>query len=86
MNSQENTHNVDGVINQLRSGAHETVDNVANATIQAADVLDLKSTQLKNTEQEYVENCRSYVHENPLTALGIAVGAGFLLSRLLSGR
>jgi ElaB/YqjD/DUF883 family membrane-anchored ribosome-binding protein len=33
-----------------------------------------------------VENCRGYVHENPVASLGIAAGAGFLLSRLMSGR
>jgi ElaB/YqjD/DUF883 family membrane-anchored ribosome-binding protein len=32
------------------------------------------------------ENCREYVRDNPVTSLGIAVAAGFLLSRLLSSR
>jgi ElaB/YqjD/DUF883 family membrane-anchored ribosome-binding protein len=48
--------------------------------------LGKKGKQLKNVEQQFVENCRGYINENPLTSLGIAVGAGFLLSRLLSGR
>lgn len=33
-----------------------------------------------------MENCRSYVRDNPIASLGIAVAAGFLLSRVISGR
>lgn len=73
-------------INQFRAGAHETVDYVANATTQAADALSQKSERCKATEQQLVDNCRAYIHENPLVSLGIAVGAGFLLSRLLNMR
>ncbi|MCD2451628.1 DUF883 family protein [Methylicorpusculum oleiharenae] len=73
-------------INKAAESAHETVDKIANATNQAADALGEKGEQLKNCEQRLVEDCRSYVHENPLTALAIAAAAGFVLSRLLSGR
>jgi ElaB/YqjD/DUF883 family membrane-anchored ribosome-binding protein len=77
--------------------AHETIDTVANATNQAteafADVtqqaresFDEKSDQFINAEQRMVKECRSYVRDNPVTSLGIAVAGGFLLSRLLSGR
>ncbi|MDO9238898.1 DUF883 family protein [Methylicorpusculum sp.] len=73
-------------IKNAANSAHETVDKIANATNQAAEALGEKGEQLKNCEQQLVENCRSYVHENPLTALGIAAAAGFVLSRLLSSR
>jgi ElaB/YqjD/DUF883 family membrane-anchored ribosome-binding protein len=86
MEATDKTKNVDETVNRLRSGAHDAVDKVANATTQAADALSQKGEQLKNAEQQFVENCRGYIHENPLASLGIAVGAGFLLSRLLSGR
>jgi ElaB/YqjD/DUF883 family membrane-anchored ribosome-binding protein len=66
--------------------AHETVDKIANATNQAAEAIGEKGVQLKNTEQQLVENCRGYVRDNPVTSLSIAVAAGFLLSQLLSGR
>jgi ElaB/YqjD/DUF883 family membrane-anchored ribosome-binding protein len=49
-------------------------------------VLGQKSEQLKNVEQQFLENCRSYIHKNPAASLDIAVGAGFLLSRLMSSR
>ncbi|HEY5138086.1 MAG TPA: DUF883 C-terminal domain-containing protein, partial [Methylococcales bacterium] len=40
----------------------------------------------KNVEQQFLDNCRGYIHKNPAASLGIAVGAGFLLSRLMSSR
>ncbi|CAA9892462.1 conserved hypothetical protein [Candidatus Methylobacter favarea] len=86
MEATEKNINVDETVNRLRSGAHDTVDKVADATSQAAEVLNQKGEQLKNAEQQFVENCRGYVHENPVASLGIAVGVGFLLSRLMSGR
>lgn len=73
-------------IEKAANTAHETVDMVANVTTQAVEALGEKGEHLKNCEQQLVENCRSYVHENPITALGIAAAAGFVLSRLLSGR
>jgi ElaB/YqjD/DUF883 family membrane-anchored ribosome-binding protein len=86
MHPTDITNTVDDTVNRLRSGVHSTVDKVANATTQAADALGQKGEQLKNVEQQFLEYCRSYIDENPATSLGIAVGAGFLLSRLMSGR
>jgi ElaB/YqjD/DUF883 family membrane-anchored ribosome-binding protein len=73
-------------IDKASHSAHEAVDEVASATNQAAEDLCQKGAQLKNAERELLENCRSYVRDNPITSLGIATAAGFLLSRLLSGR
>ena len=66
--------------------AHDAVDKVVDAAGQAAEAIGEKGEQLKNAEKQLVENCRGYVRDNPITSLGIAVAAGFLLSRLLSGR
>ena len=73
-------------IEKAANSAHETVDRIANVTTQAVEALGEKGEQLKNSEQKLVENCRRYVHDNPITSLGIAAAAGFLLSRLLSRR
>ncbi len=73
-------------IEKASKSAHEAVDKVASATNQAAETLGEKGNQLKNDEQQLMENCRSYVRDNPITSLGIAAAAGFLLSRVLSGR
>ena len=73
-------------IDKASKSAHEAVDKIASAGNQAAETLGEKGEQLKNAEQQLVENCRGYVHDNPITSLGLAAAAGFLLSRLLSGR
>ena len=73
-------------IDKVSHSAHETVDKITNATNQAADTLGEKGEQLINAEQQLMKNCCGYVRENPVTSLGIAVAAGFLLSRVFSGR
>ena len=71
-------------IDKAASSAHEAVDKVASVTNQAAETLGEKGQQLKKTERQLMENCCGYVRENPVTSMGIAVVAGFLLSRLLN--
>lgn len=86
MEATNKTNDFNQTIDQLRSGAHSAVDKTANATVQAAAALSRKGEQLKNTEQEYIEQCRNYIHERPSTSLALAIGAGFLLNRMLNGR
>lgn len=66
--------------------AHDAVDKIVNATNEAAEALDERSEQFIDTKQQMVKNCRSYIQDNPITSLGIAVASGFLLGRLLSRR
>ncbi|WP_446811374.1 DUF883 family protein [Methylomonas sp. 2BW1-5-20] len=86
MQATDNTNSIDDTVDRLRSGVHSAVDKVANATSQAAESLGQKGEELKNAEQQFLEDCRSFIDKNPATSLGIAAGAGFLLSRLMSGR
>ncbi len=86
METTGSANTVEDTIERVKSGAHEAVDKAANATSHAANALSHKGEQLKNAEQKFVEDCRSYMDKNPITSLGIAVGVGFILSRLLSGR
>ena len=74
------------VVDRIASGAHRAVDKIAGAAGQAAETLSVKGRQLKNAQVRGMEQCRGYVRGNPVTALGIAVAAGFLLSRLLRSR
>jgi ElaB/YqjD/DUF883 family membrane-anchored ribosome-binding protein len=73
-------------IDNASKSAHAAVDKIASAGNQAAETIGEKGEQLKKTEQQMMENCRGYVRDNPIKSLGLAVAAGFLLSRLLSGR
>ncbi len=71
-------------IDKASKSAHEAVDKIAGATSHAAEAIGEKGEQLKNTEQRILNNCQEYIRDNPVTSLGIAAAAGFLLSRLLS--
>lgn len=73
-------------IDKASNSAHEIVDKIAGTSNQAVEALGEKTEQLKNAEQQIMNDCRSYIQNNPATSMGIAVAAGFLLSRLLSGR
>ncbi len=86
MEATDITNIVDDTVDRLRSGVHGAVDKVANVTTQAAEALGHKGEQLKDVEQQFLKNCRSYISKNPATSIGMAVGAGFLLSRLMSSR
>lgn len=72
------------MIDKAASSANEAVDKIANATNDAAETLGKKGEQLKNAEQQLMEDCRVYVRDNPIMSVGIAVAAGFLLSRVVS--
>jgi ElaB/YqjD/DUF883 family membrane-anchored ribosome-binding protein len=86
MEATEKTNTVDDTVDRVRSEVHSAVDKAAKATTRAAETLGQKGEQLKNVEQQFLDNCRGYIHKNPTASLGIAVGAGFLLSRLMSSR
>lgn len=73
-------------VDRMASGAHQAVDKVAAVANQAADTLGTKSDEIKEAQTRLMTQCSGYVRANPLTSLGIAVAAGFLLSRLLASR
>jgi ElaB/YqjD/DUF883 family membrane-anchored ribosome-binding protein len=72
------------VVDRIALGAHQAVDKIAGAAGQAADTLVVKGEQLKNAQVRAMEQCRGYVRDHPVASLGIAVAAGYLLSRLVS--
>ena len=73
-------------IDNASKSAHEAFDKIASVTSQAAEALGEKGEQLKKTEQQLMKSCRGYISDNPITSVGIAVAAGFLLSSLLRRR
>ena len=74
------------VVDRIASGAHQAVDKIAGAAGQAAENLGVSGEQLKNAQMQAMEQCRVYVRDHPVASLGIAIAAGFLLSRLWSSR
>jgi ElaB/YqjD/DUF883 family membrane-anchored ribosome-binding protein len=71
-------------VDRVTESAHNTIDRVASAATHAAE--QFTDGRLAHTAQEWRASTATYVREHPLTAVGIAVAAGYLLSRLTSFR
>lgn len=70
--ADEAARNIKPAIARVSSLAHQAVDNVASKAAPAADWLS-----------EQGKNSCSYVSANPLKSIGVALAAGFLLSRII---
>jgi len=73
-------------VNRVASRAHVAVDQVTQAASGAADSLVAKAGEIQARQSRLTEDCRGYVRENPLASVGIALTAGYLLSRALNRR
>ena len=73
-------------VDRFASGAHQAVDKIASAAGQAAETLGVKGEQLKKLQAQALDQARGYVREHPVASVGIAIAAGYLLSKLLSSR
>jgi ElaB/YqjD/DUF883 family membrane-anchored ribosome-binding protein len=69
-------------IEQVATMAHQAVDKVAGAAEPAADWLAEQGDSLNETQKKLMKDACGYVSANPLKSVGIAVLAGFLLSRI----
>lgn len=70
-------------VDRAARGVHDTVDRIADSAGRAASTLSEKGEQFAETGERVMAQTRSYVQTHPVAAIGIAVAAGFLLSRLL---
>lgn len=73
-------------VDRISSGAHYTVDKAAGTATRAAAMFSEKREKLRYAQARTMEQTRSYVRANPITSVGIAVAAGYFLSRLLRSR
>ena len=73
-------------LDSIISGAHGAVDRAGNAATHAGGTLGAKGEQLNAGTQRMVDQAQGYVREHPVASLGMAVAAGYFLSRLLSSR
>lgn len=71
-------------VDRIASGAHQAVDRLADVAASAADSLSTRGAQIRDAQEKLTGQARSYVTAHPLATVGIAVAAGFLLSRLFS--
>lgn len=70
-------------IDRVAAMAHQAVDTAAGAAAPTADWLAEQGESLNTTQKKLVADTCSYVSANPLKSIGIAVVAGFLLSRII---
>ncbi|MGZ8237588.1 MAG: DUF883 family protein [Methylobacter sp.] len=80
---RDTEENVKETISKVSQSAHRAVDKMTDMGYQTTEVLGEKGEQLMSAEAEMVENYREYIRNYPMRSVGIAVAAGFFLSRLL---
>jgi ElaB/YqjD/DUF883 family membrane-anchored ribosome-binding protein len=74
------------VVDRLASSAHAGVDKMSGALAGASRTMDEKSRQLADAASRFADTGREYVRSSPATSILVAVGAGFILSKILGGR
>jgi len=70
-------------IDRVAAMAHQATDKVSSAGDQTADWVNEQSEQLMLTQKKVVDDTCKYVSANPLKAIGMALVAGFLISRIV---
>lgn len=77
------TRRVKPAIDRVSALAHHAVDKVAGAAAPTADWLTEQGETLNSSQKKLVDDTCSYVSANPLKSIGVALAAGFLLSRII---
>ena len=87
------TKGMDESIERYGNSAHQAVDRAKEAAGSMAgrlgeqiDSMGMKSEELLEMKDQYVESAREYVREHPFQALGIALAAGYLFSMMMRGK
>ena len=73
-------------IDRLADTAHGAIDRASQTAQQLAERFGDKSEEILQMEDDYIEQARDYVKENPFMALGIALAAGYLFGKITSWR
>lgn len=81
--ADEATRKAKPAIDQVAALAHQAVDKTAGVVAPAADWLTEQGAGLNATQKKLMADTRGYISANPLTSMGIAVAAGFVLSRMI---
>jgi ElaB/YqjD/DUF883 family membrane-anchored ribosome-binding protein len=69
-------------MDKLSSAAEEAGEKIAGATRQAAEALGEKGEQLMDMEERLMKQCRDCIRKHPIASIGVALAAGFILSRM----
>ena len=71
-----------GILNKATAHLHGAVDQVADAAAPAEQWLEEQGESLASTGEKLMERTGKYVAAHPLQSLGLALAAGYLISRL----
>lgn len=63
--------------------AHEAIDQISDRSAEAEERLRQAGAQASKRTEELAGDVSEYVSKNPLTAVGIAAAAGFIIGALL---
>lgn len=75
-----------GGIDRLSATAHDAVERATSTAATAADQIGARGRRLMSVGDEWMDTARVHVRDHPLAALGVALAAGYLLSRIISLR
>ena len=70
-------------VDKIATGAHQAVDRMASAATSAASQFGVKGDEVLAAKDHMLDSAREYVRAKPLAALGIALAAGFVISRIM---
>jgi len=70
------------MLNKASARAHGALDQVVGAAEPAAKWLEEHGEALTANGEQLLSRTRKYVSSNPLQALGLALAAGYLISRI----
>ena len=71
-----------GMLNRATTRVHGALDQAVDAAAPAAQWLEEHGEALNASGQKLMVRTRKYVTANPLQSLGMALAAGYLISRL----
>jgi ElaB/YqjD/DUF883 family membrane-anchored ribosome-binding protein len=71
-----------GILNKATIRAHGAVDQVAEAAAPAVQWLEDEADTLASGREKFLATTSKYIAAHPLQSLGLAIAAGYLLSRL----
>jgi ElaB/YqjD/DUF883 family membrane-anchored ribosome-binding protein len=77
---------VQPLVDKIASSAHAGVDKVSGALSGVSGSFNDKTAQLRDAYGNLTATSREYVRTSPGTSIAIAVGAGYILAKLLGSR
>jgi ElaB/YqjD/DUF883 family membrane-anchored ribosome-binding protein len=70
------------ILSKATARVHGAVDDVADAAAPAAQWLEQQGETLGNGGEKLLQSACKYVAAHPLQSLGLALAAGYLISRI----